>query len=247
MIGAVKTWLAGTVLTRRRHGRAGGGALSLPSFLLGAASAAGICWLAQAGGPPPPAAIVLLSIAVLSTGWLAAALGAPADLASSHQNDARDIPPAEGDLPDPPRSPVRPTVPVRCLSTGPMPDGHPLGQRPAEDGLDRLRDGCGALERKAGLSPREREVLELLARGRNTRYIQDALVISGSTVKSHTYRIYRKLGVHSRQDLIDEVEAAQTGDGRGITETGGGKVLAFRTDRRGKRDGSARQRRYAQR
>ena len=94
----------------------------------------------------------------------------------------------------------------------------------------------------AGLSPREREVLELLARGRNTRYIQDALVISGSTVKSHTYRIYRKLGVHNRQDLINEVETAQVGNGRIEAETDGSKVFAFRTDGRGKRDGTARTR-----
>lgn len=56
------------------------------------------------------------------------------------------------------------------------------------------------------LSPRETEILGFLAKGRNAAYIQDALVISPHTVKSHIYNIYRKLDIHSQQKLMDFVE-----------------------------------------
>ncbi|MGV8084223.1 MAG: response regulator transcription factor [Coriobacteriia bacterium] len=57
-----------------------------------------------------------------------------------------------------------------------------------------------------GLSPRQKEVMELLAKGRDSKYIQDHFVISRSTAKTHVYNLYRKLGIHSRQDLIDLIE-----------------------------------------
>jgi len=56
------------------------------------------------------------------------------------------------------------------------------------------------------LSPRETEIIALLAKGRNAAYIQEALVISPHTVKSHIYNIYRKLDIHSQQKLMDFVE-----------------------------------------
>ena len=58
------------------------------------------------------------------------------------------------------------------------------------------------------LSGRELEVLTLLARGRNASYIQRALVISEGTVRTHMRNIYRKLNVHSQQEVIDLVEQA---------------------------------------
>jgi len=59
------------------------------------------------------------------------------------------------------------------------------------------------------LTPREREVFMMLARGRNTEIIHQELVISTHTVKTHTYRIYRKLNISSQQELIDLVERAE--------------------------------------
>jgi LuxR family maltose regulon positive regulatory protein len=50
------------------------------------------------------------------------------------------------------------------------------------------------------LTPREQEVLELLAAGLTNREIADLLVISPQTVKKHADRIYSKLGVHSRTE-----------------------------------------------
>jgi DNA-binding NarL/FixJ family response regulator len=52
------------------------------------------------------------------------------------------------------------------------------------------------------LSPREREVLELLARGYLYKEIADALHISVPTVNTHIRRIYEKLHVRSRSQAI---------------------------------------------
>ena len=54
-----------------------------------------------------------------------------------------------------------------------------------------------------GLSPRETEVFVLLAQGRTRAFIQDELVLSGSTVKTHVSHIYAKMGVHDRQEMMD--------------------------------------------
>jgi DNA-binding CsgD family transcriptional regulator len=56
------------------------------------------------------------------------------------------------------------------------------------------------------LSPREREVYELLRGGLTNRQIGKLLFIEESTVKAHTHHIYDKLGVRSRNALA--VQAA---------------------------------------
>ena len=43
----------------------------------------------------------------------------------------------------------------------------------------------------------------LLLEGRSLRYIQNALFISEGTARTHVKRIYAKLEVHSKQQLID--------------------------------------------
>ena len=53
-----------------------------------------------------------------------------------------------------------------------------------------------------GLSPREREVLELLARGYLYKEIADLLHISVPTVNTHVRRIYEKLHVRSRSQAV---------------------------------------------
>lgn len=66
-----------------------------------------------------------------------------------------------------------------------------------------------SLAAKRGLSPRETEVFELLVKGRSAPFIRDELCISLNTVTSHIKHIYTKLGVHTRQELIDLVDQAQ--------------------------------------
>ena len=53
-----------------------------------------------------------------------------------------------------------------------------------------------------GLTPREQEVLALLAEGRTNEEIADLLVISGHTVARHRENLMRKLGLHSRSELV---------------------------------------------
>lgn len=43
--------------------------------------------------------------------------------------------------------------------------------------------------------------------GRSQPYIREELMLSKNTVSSHVQHIYVKLGVHSKQELIDAVEA----------------------------------------
>ncbi|MGN0073191.1 MAG: response regulator transcription factor, partial [Coriobacteriales bacterium] len=57
------------------------------------------------------------------------------------------------------------------------------------------------------LSRRETEIFRYLARGRNAAFIQQKLMISPHTVKSHMYNIYGKLGVHSQQEILDMMES----------------------------------------
>ena len=60
-----------------------------------------------------------------------------------------------------------------------------------------------AVAEKAELTKREREVLAMMARGRDLAYICEELCLSRNTVKGYQKSIYAKLGVHSKQEVID--------------------------------------------
>jgi DNA-binding CsgD family transcriptional regulator len=63
-----------------------------------------------------------------------------------------------------------------------------------------------------GLTPRELDVLRLLARGLTNRAIADALVVREGTVKYHVKNILRKLGATSRADAVSRfVRAGESG------------------------------------
>jgi two-component system response regulator NreC len=53
-----------------------------------------------------------------------------------------------------------------------------------------------------GLTPREREVLKLIAEGYSNRDIAERLVISVNTVEVHRTRLMRKLDLHKRAELV---------------------------------------------
>lgn len=63
------------------------------------------------------------------------------------------------------------------------------------------------------LSTREREVLELVRRGHTGREVASALGISKSSADTYRARVFRKLGVETRAELLSQLEAnaAETG------------------------------------
>ncbi|MDR2379683.1 MAG: helix-turn-helix transcriptional regulator [Bifidobacteriaceae bacterium] len=68
---------------------------------------------------------------------------------------------------------------------------------------------CEELSDSFGLTKRERDMLKLLAHGKDARYLTEHYTVSYNTVKTHIKHIYLKLGVHSQVELIRLV------DGRG--------------------------------
>lgn len=60
---------------------------------------------------------------------------------------------------------------------------------------------CAQMGEEYSLSPREIEVLALLAWGKNARRIEEVLGLSANTVKTHVRHIYTKMGVHTRAEL----------------------------------------------
>ncbi|MBS5450361.1 MAG: helix-turn-helix transcriptional regulator [Coriobacteriia bacterium] len=87
------------------------------------------------------------------------------------------------------------------------------GVVPPEPDVDLERAGeeafaarCSELAARYDLTPREAEVCEMLARGRNREHIEGALGVSRNTVKAHVKHVYAKLGIHSHQELIDLFE-----------------------------------------
>lgn len=89
---------------------------------------------------------------------------------------------------------------------GPEGEGAESGSVAAAPSIEEC---CEAIGEERGLTKRETEIFAMLARGRNGGFIQEHYVISYNTVKTHVKRIYKKLDVHSQQELIDLVEAAE--------------------------------------
>lgn len=86
------------------------------------------------------------------------------------------------------------------------------------DYVDRLADEGGrrpgeAVEqtlRRAPLTPRERDVVSLLVAGSSTRDIASETGLTVSTVNTYLKRIFSKLGVHSRVELIARMAGTAT-------------------------------------
>ena len=58
-----------------------------------------------------------------------------------------------------------------------------------------------------GLTEREELIFSLVASGRSASYISEELGISFNTVRTHIRHVYEKMGVHSKQELLDIVDA----------------------------------------
>ncbi len=70
-----------------------------------------------------------------------------------------------------------------------------------------LEERCTALAKTYHLTAREAEILGYLAAGYGSGYISEVLYISPNTVRTHIHNIYGKLGVNSREDVLDMVKA----------------------------------------
>ena len=77
--------------------------------------------------------------------------------------------------------------------------------RPSARALVEPADGVHAV---SPLTPREREVLALLAEGLTNRRIAERLVVSEHTVHRHVANILRKLGVRTRTAAAARAVAA---------------------------------------
>lgn len=72
----------------------------------------------------------------------------------------------------------------------------------------RFKRACEQVANRYLLSKKETEVLFLLAKGRNAAYIQEQLYISEGTARTHMRHIYKKLDIHTQQELMNLVETA---------------------------------------
>lgn len=62
---------------------------------------------------------------------------------------------------------------------------------------------AGALK-ESGLTPREHEILGLIAEGLSNREIGEKLFVSENTVKTHSARLFEKLGASRRTQAVQE-------------------------------------------
>ncbi len=63
-------------------------------------------------------------------------------------------------------------------------------------------DGHGGREPREVLTPREREIVQLLAEGKSNKEVASSLGISAKTTETHRANIMRKLNLHSVSDLV---------------------------------------------
>jgi DNA-binding NarL/FixJ family response regulator len=101
---------------------------------------------------------------------------------------------------------------ARALSTEAAADAQALGMTPF---AAKARHLAAELDSRQSilLTPREREVAELLAQGLTNREIADRLYLSERTAQNHVQHILEKLGVHSK------LEAAAQAVERGLVRT----------------------------
>ena len=78
--------------------------------------------------------------------------------------------------------------------------------------IDGVRCRCHWLARPppgASLSPREQEIVRMVAKGHTNQAIADVLGISSWTVSTHLRRVFAKLHVNSRAAMVADVVGAE--------------------------------------
>ncbi len=69
--------------------------------------------------------------------------------------------------------------------------------------------GMAHVFERHGITKREKQIVEKVCLGKTNKQIADELFISLQTVKDHTHRIYSKLGVKSRMQLVQLMDVAK--------------------------------------
>ncbi len=90
---------------------------------------------------------------------------------------------------------------VRAVHDGGVFLHPPLAKRMVEDYLTRVSSGEERSTYEA-LTPREREVLELVGQGYTNQEMANLLTLSINTIQTHRSRIMDKLDLHSRAELM---------------------------------------------
>lgn len=70
------------------------------------------------------------------------------------------------------------------------------------DGVGPRNEPGGARPGRIGLTPREREVMKLLAEGQTVRQTAGRLGVSIKTVEAHKLNLMRKLNIHNKAQLV---------------------------------------------
>ena len=112
--------------------------------------------------------------------------------------------PSAAPTPSPARQAMDFSRSIFADAAGAMP---PAEDTPAARG--RFRQRCEIVANTYLLSRRESEVMYYLARGYKSSHIQQQLYISEGTAKTHIRHIYRKLNIHSQQDLIHLIDGVE--------------------------------------
>ncbi|RLJ20315.1 hypothetical protein DJ030_07355 [bacterium endosymbiont of Escarpia laminata] len=75
--------------------------------------------------------------------------------------------------------------------------------------LDQFRQPQSSAFEQTSLTPREKQILHLMAPGLSNSQIANRLRISEHTVKSHIYHIYRKIGANNRLEALNRISTQQ--------------------------------------
>ena len=89
--------------------------------------------------------------------------------------------------------------------------GAPMSREIARKVIDSFQEPVKVAAEVEDLSPRELEILELLAGGFPNKAIADRLGLTDGTVRWHLRHVYHKLHVRSRTEAALKFKAAKTG------------------------------------